>query len=40
VLRNGVPAAVPIVVGASDGRSTEIVEGDISSGDQVIIDTR
>jgi HlyD family secretion protein len=40
VLRDGVPVAVPIVVGASDGRSTEIVEGDITSGDRVIIDTR
>ena len=40
LLRDGVPAAVPIVVGASDGRSTEIVEGGIASGDRVIIDTR
>ena len=40
VLRDGVPTAVPIVVGASDGRSTEIVEGNITTDDQVIIDTR
>ena len=40
VLRDGVPAAVPVVVGVTDGRSTEIVEGDITSGGQVIIDTR
>jgi HlyD family secretion protein len=40
VLRDGVPTAVPVVVGASDGRSSEIVEGDIASGDRVIIDTR
>jgi HlyD family secretion protein len=40
VLRDGAPAAVPIQVGASDGRSTELVEGDIANGDQVIIDTR
>lgn len=39
VLRDGVPAAVPVVVGASDGRSTEIVKGEIAVGEQVIVDT-
>jgi HlyD family secretion protein len=39
VLRNGVPAAVPVVIGATDGRHTEIVKGDIEPGTRVIVDT-
>jgi HlyD family secretion protein len=39
VLREGVAVAVPVVVGASDGRSTEIVRGDLSDAEQVIVDS-
>jgi HlyD family secretion protein len=38
VLREGAPVAVAIVVGATDGRRTEIVEGEIAPGDPVIVD--
>jgi HlyD family secretion protein len=38
VLRNGAPAAVPVVAGASDGRMTEIVKGEIAPSQPVIID--
>lgn len=36
VLRNGEPAPVPIKTGASDGRMTEVIGGDVSEGTQVI----
>jgi HlyD family secretion protein len=36
VLRNGVPAEVPVVTGLDDGNYTEIVQGDFQSGDRVI----
>jgi HlyD family secretion protein len=39
VLRNGVPAAVSVVIGATDGRKTEIREGAIELGDAIIVDT-
>jgi HlyD family secretion protein len=38
-LHNGVPAAVPVVIGATDGRRTEILKGDIATGQSVIVDT-
>ena len=38
VLRDGTPAAVPIVIGATDGRRTEIVKGDIAADQKVIVD--
>jgi HlyD family secretion protein len=38
VLRNQVAAQVPIRVGISDGSVTEIVEGDVHEGEQVITD--
>jgi len=38
VLRDGLPAAVPVAVGQTDGRFTEIVSGDLSEGAQVITD--
>lgn len=37
-LRNGVPAAVSVVAGASDGRRTEILEGEIGVEQRVIVD--
>ncbi|MBP7661333.1 MAG: efflux RND transporter periplasmic adaptor subunit [Burkholderiaceae bacterium] len=36
VLRDGVPVAVPVTPGISDGRQTEIVGGDLQAGMQVI----
>ena len=38
VLRDGAPVAVPVVVGATDGRRTQILEGEISQGQAIIID--
>lgn len=38
VLRDSVAQAVPVVVGASDGRRTALVEGAIEAGDAVIVD--
>jgi len=36
VLRNGEPLTVPVVTGLDDGNYTEIVQGDLNEGDQVI----
>ena len=36
MLRDGAPAAVPLVTGLDDGNFTEIVKGDFRPGDQVI----
>lgn len=36
LLRNGDPMPVPVTVGASDGRYTEVVGGDLRAGDMVI----
>ena len=38
VLREGKPEPVPVVTGASDGSSTEIVDGALRPGDEVIVD--
>jgi HlyD family secretion protein len=38
VLRNGVATAVPVVIGATDGRRTVIVEGEITAGEPIIHD--
>lgn len=40
VLREGVPQPVPVVTGVSDGKRTEIVSGELSTGDVVITDQR
>jgi HlyD family secretion protein len=40
VLRDGDPVAVPVTVGASDGKRTEIVKGDLAPGAAVIVDVR
>ena len=37
-LSNGDPAAIPVVTGATDGRRTEIVKGDIAADQSVIVD--
>jgi HlyD family secretion protein len=39
VVRDGAAVAIPVTVGATDGRRTEIVAGEIESGVPVIIDT-
>ena len=39
LLRENAPVAVPVAIGASDGRRTEILKGDIKPGDRVIVDT-
>ncbi|PWC31792.1 efflux RND transporter periplasmic adaptor subunit [Azospirillum sp. TSO22-1] len=39
VLRDGAPAAVPVRVGASDGKRTEIQQGDLADGQPVIVDS-
>jgi HlyD family secretion protein len=38
VLRDGAPIRVPVVIGATDGRRTEIVKGDIAADQRVIVD--
>lgn len=40
VLSNGGPKAVPVAVGASDGRRTAIVKGDLAVDQAVVVDTR
>ena len=39
VLKNGAPSPVPVVVGVSDGQRTQIVKGDITEGQGVIVDS-
>ena len=38
LLRNGVPAPVPITIGATDGKRTEVVKGDLAADQAVIVD--
>lgn len=40
VLRDGQPQPVPVKIGISDGALTEIVEGDLKEGDEVITDNK
>ena len=40
VLRGGVPEAVTVTTGATDGRHTAILSGDLKEGDQLIVATR
>jgi HlyD family secretion protein len=37
VLRNGAPVAVQVRLGGTDRRSTEVVDGELKEGDQVIV---
>ena len=39
VLRNGTPQQVKVAIGASDGKRTEVVSGDLAEGDAVITDS-
>jgi HlyD family secretion protein len=39
VLRDGVPSAVPVVTGLSDGRRTAVLEGELKAGDAVVVDS-
>lgn len=38
VLRDGAPSAVPVTVGATDGRHTQIVKGNLGPDQRVIVD--
>jgi HlyD family secretion protein len=38
VLRNHKPVSVPVKIGISDGTHTEVIEGDVHEGDEVITD--
>jgi hypothetical protein len=38
MLSNGVPAAIRVVIGATDGRRTEIIKGNIGADQGVIVD--
>lgn len=38
VLRDGTPQGVKVVVGSSDGKHTEVLDGDLKPGDAVIVD--
>ncbi len=39
VMRDGTPRPITIHAGLSDGSVTEVVDGDVSAGDQVAVDT-
>ncbi len=39
VLRQGAPVAVAVKTGASDGKVTQLLEGELSPGSEVIVDT-
>jgi len=39
LLRDGVPVKIGVTVGATDGKRTEIVKGDLAPGQAVIVDT-
>jgi HlyD family secretion protein len=39
VLENGRPVEVPVTVGVSDGRSTQVLEGALREGQPVIVDS-
>jgi hypothetical protein len=39
VLRDGVPVELSVRTGATDGRKTQILQGEISPGERAIIDT-
>jgi HlyD family secretion protein len=38
VLRDGEPVPVPVEVGPTDGRMTEVTGGELTRGDRVIVD--
>jgi HlyD family secretion protein len=39
-LRDGMPVAIPVTVGATDGRMTQVVAGDVQPGLEVLTDIR
>ncbi len=39
VLKEGLPSAVPVTAGVSDGRTTEVISGDLAAGTQVIVES-
>jgi HlyD family secretion protein len=38
LLRDGIPTAVPVTIGSTDGRMTQIVRGEISPGQAIVVD--
>jgi HlyD family secretion protein len=38
VLQDGEPLAVPVKTGASDGRFTTLMSGELQPGEQVVVD--
>ena len=38
--KDGQPVPVPLVVGFTDGKMTQVLEGKLSAGDKVIVDQR
>jgi HlyD family secretion protein len=38
VLRDGAPSAVSVTIGVSDGRRTQVLEGELTEADAVITD--
>jgi HlyD family secretion protein len=39
ILRDGLPAGIDVTIGATDGKRTEIVKGDLAPGQAVIVDS-
>lgn len=38
MLRDGVPVAIPVTVGTTDGSMTEVIAGDIKPGMSLLVD--
>jgi len=40
ILRNGLPVAAPVMLGLDNGAYTEIIQGDVQPGDELIVGTK
>ena len=40
VIKNGEPTELPLTIGVSDGKVTQVLEGDLKPGQEIIIDQR
>lgn len=40
IVKDGLPKEVPLVIGVSDGKVTQVLEGDLKPGQEIIIDQR
>ena len=40
IVKDGEPTEIPLVIGVSDGKVTQVLEGDLKPGQEVIIDQR